>query len=344
MSIKVSDNINIKLRSALYALLSFAIGFVIASIGMGGVIFLPILAALVGNTFFVDPTPKKVLGISLSCVIALLDFIPNGEYSVNCLFGVLCGFCLYFCVRRGLSKAECSVYITVLVILLFVSLLFLNAIRINDSFDISMAWDTVCTKLSYLKEEIVNYDFLGEMEANLPEGYGEIKITPELKYTFAKTVELFFAIVWGYVVGLAFVFAGFSIKMFYSLLLKNTSEKDTMMLAAGRFNTPNLLSWIFIALFVINLFAVNIDPTPFGAVIGNIYGALCLPFIYLGVRLIYVGLCARFGRVGGACVLLIGLALTVPTVVSILAFLGAVFAILHNKTTSKLQNKDGGRQ
>ena len=327
----------IKSRILLLSLLSLLFGCLGGAMGYASIIILPFSVASLASLILVDPSCRKWVSIAISAVVVLAGAVLSGGFYVSGALVVLCALCVFFLTQRGASIAEIAVYLTALVILyIFCGILFL-AFSVNDSFSFSKAFETIANTASYIRDQILTFDYFGSMSELGYNAAGQMVITPETEYIFLKTIDLALRLVWGYLIAIAFVISGICIKTFRGLCLPALCPESAMRLSSRRFNASTTISVAFIVISVINLFTIA---TPLAVVIGNLYYAFAIAFIYIGIRIVYVNLAARFGKLGGAAFLVIGLMIMSSTVLDVLALVGAVTAIISNKVTDKINKNE----
>ena len=310
------------------AILSLAVLF--SALGIYGTVLVPLVAVLFAFLLINDSTPKRALSVAIG-IASVIPEIALGSYSVNALFAVLIGAFLVFAVSKHLTKGETSVYITVILALLVFINIILLAMDYNGSLSPSMAFETVQIKLGEIISYISTFDpFLYIETAIPPEMMQDVVIdsSPDVKYYYFETVRLYLNLSFGFITALLYLIGALCVKAFDLLLFKLADATEYKALAIEHFKIPKLLAGVYIAILVLSFFCMDTSAGAFELIICNLNFALIVPFVYVGLRSLYMLLSARFGSAGSVIAIIVLLYFMTGLVYYILAFAGAVISII----------------
>lgn len=311
---ELKDTHTYKKTMLILSVLTFFSGLIYSVIGE---ISLPFSAAFLAALFLYEKPQGRILSYIIPAVTVLLNVLIDGLYGLLSVEYVIIALVMVLVYRFGGTKAECAIYLTVIVGVFVLLSLYLGAGRATGSFSVDTAFEYYNTILSDAERQAVEIysSAAAENQGISPEEidlmFHEIRI---------QTVSLLAAI--------AFLISGITIKLFAAVILR--VSKRGILISFAHFLPTNITAYSYAIILVLSIFSGT--ESTFGIVMLNLSNVLMLVFAYIGVR--YVLTMARMSNKRGLinALLIASIVMLSGVALRILSLLGAWAVIGTNNT------------
>ncbi len=327
MRLVVKKSVNKTAASVALLLCSVALCAVCSLLSAGGIILFPLLCAILGALYVIDPTPYKTLSISaaLACVVSdvLFSVLMWHSFYFPAITAALAALILWGCLRLSCRKSVCVAALTFilsLAIILFILIFAFDQIGIVDFK--GAVW--------FYKNSLA--DFESGMKDTYLDLVGPDGLTAEQAMIFNQTVAESIALLSKTFVSMvlicAFLLVGVMFKLFSAIMRLLCEENESFLL--WRFVPGGALAIFYLAIFVLSMLVGYGDTV--AVAIQNLNGIFTYVFAYIGLMLFYGMLRMRWENPAVAIVLIILLMMLLSSIaIQILAIVGAITVIIVNK-------------
>ena len=283
-------------------------------------IFVPFAAALLAIVWLTDRTDKRWISLSLSALIVLAFLLVDPLAAVLALPIVIAAPALAFCYARGISKGECSLYLT---LVFFLGSLFYLVLSICVSLD-SFVFSDV---LAYI--ESIFDDWKAQYVQTLMQSLEGTDVALGDMTEYIDTVFLaFYNLFPALVAILGFFYAGLCLKVFTSMTQRIFVNARTRR--DWRFLCSSVFGYFYLALFVLTFIFDGFDSTLSIALMNLYYVFLCV-FGYLGVRHAFLFAARTRNPALSRVLVIVFLVLGNVLTLQILSISGVLFSVINNK-------------
>lgn len=287
-------------------------------------IFLPIAAALFACTLLFDQSKKK--WISLVFILSLFVIFPFLDLSflLFALIILAASFVLFFGYKKGLNKAEISLYLSALFIICMVGALYLTGAKEISNYSASAVFEYYKTAMDTFREQL-----LAELASSLTQQQGELEMDPEqitemVEVLFVGLTNLFFALL----SILGFFYAGIQIKVFTHV--SRRLEEAPRPRRSWHFGLSNLFAYFYVGVFLLSTFFGAMDSV-FSITLMNLYYIFLAVFAYVGFNYAFAMTARARNKRLMQLVLIFSLVMMNVLALQILSFVGVFITTMHNK-------------
>ena len=287
-------------------------------------IFLPVAAALFSSFILFDRSKAK--WISLVLLLTLFIAFPFFDLSFLLFSAIIgaCSFVLFFGYKKGMSKAEISLYLTVLfVICMLGSLYFAGVKQISDMSLVSV--------FEYYKAmaESLREQFVAQFIQTLMQQGAELTMDPKeiaemLEVLFISLTNLFFALL--AIIG--FLYAGIQMKIFTHV--SRRLESAPRPRHSWYFGLSNVFAYFYVAVFLLSTFFGAMDSV-FSIALMNLYYIFLAVFAYVGFNYAFAIASRAKNRRIAQFFLVFLLVMMNVVAAQILSLVGVYITTMHNK-------------
>ena len=214
--------------------------------------------------------------ISLLLLFSLFIAFPFFDLSFL-LFAVViaaCAFVLFLGYKKGMNKAEISLYLTALFMICILGALYLTGAKAISDYSISAVFAHYEATMDTLRQEFVAQLLESlKQQGDLPAELGEI--TDAIEVLFIAVTNLFLALL--AIIG--FLYAGIQIKVFTHIAVR--VEKEPRPRRSWYFGLSNIFAYFYAALFILSTFFGKMDSI-FSIALMNLYYIFLAVFAYVG--------------------------------------------------------------
>lgn len=244
-----------------------------------GELFIPLAASFLAALFLFEKPQKRILSYICPAVSLLISVFLKGAAALITIECIILAVIIVFCYNKSLSKAEASIYLT-LVISVFVLLsLYLSASVAIGSFSLSAVKEHYLSILMDFKEEFVNV--LSQFMITTEEGNTEYAMSVENAQLIFKAL---FDIAVAMIAIFAFIITGLTLKLYTHLVLKYS--KHGILKRFSHFLPSELCAYLYVISSLLEIFSV--EGTKFATVLININAIMMVVFAYMGLKYLFV--------------------------------------------------------
>ncbi len=289
-----------------------------------GALVIPFVSALYAALIVVERGSRLFYTYILPPALIVLEIIFCGIYSINSVFAIGLGVLLAYLFLAGKSKAECSVYATLVFILVTIVSSFLYLFYLIGEFSFVGACDFVESLYNDIRAEFIAA--LAEMATESEAGYSIPVLTDaEINLVFDALSQLLIS----FVVIFSFALCGVTLKLFSRTLKK--SAKSTEYLDTWRFVPSSLIAYFYIALVILNALAGD-STDVLSIAVANLVSMLMPAFFYLGFMLVFALLRQKYNPVPSIAIILVGFLLFGAVALELLSYAGVFFTVVLRKS------------
>ena len=288
-----------------------------------GELFLPFSSGIFAALLLFENPKKRIFSYVVPISTFAISIAVNGIYGIVSLNYAAIALIIYLCYIRSVSKAECSIYVTITASLFIIFSLYLSAATTIGSFEFNEVANYFLELYQELKEYLIG---------SVKEYYSSV---PEANQSFsAETIEIYFDSLSNILVSIigiiAFVITGISIKLFTKLALHYS--KNGILKSFAHFIPSAFAAYAYIALTVISIFITK--NTILNSAIINASNILMVVFVYIGIQ--YILLTGKLANRKSTVYTFIAISLLViPSIaLQIVSYLG-VWLILAAKNVDR---------
>ncbi len=304
----------------LLSVLTFIFGTAFAIFGE---LLLPFATASAAALFVFEKPNRRILSFAIPSATLVIAFVLNGFYAAICVEYIILAFLLAFLYRKGVSKAECVTYMTVITAVFMIIALYLGAGKAMGSFTFESVSDFYSDIYARFRSMLV--DFMSTRVITLPDGTVENYMSvEEAGYLFDSFAKLLPAII----SATSLILTAISVKLFTAFAFKLC--KYGILKTFAQFIPSALVAYAYIAATVISALT-GVNGGWLAVAITNASEIMMLVFAYIGFN--YFSAIARLssGRSTVYFIIVAALLLFGGAAIQLLAFVGAWVAIKNEK-------------
>ena len=284
--------------------------------------FIPFASALVAAIWVTDRSPKHVASILVSALVLLLNGLVGGPVSVIGLEILLIAAVITFAYTRKRSKSEAALILTVLVAVCTVISLIFGAMNTTEVYTLESV-ETFYTRM--IDDMRAGFTEMVETYISaLPGKSGEVVLSTE---DINEVFDTMLGSIVGVIVVIAFAIAGFSLKIFNSIMRRLTPEDE--FTANWRFSTPPAYAYFYFALYLLSIFLRGNGALALTVI--NLSTVFMAVYAYVGFDGIVSIASQKFGRAKTLAVALVALLFFSTFALQLLALFGAYATIATAK-------------
>ena len=255
----------------LLSVLTFIFGTAFAIFGE---LLLPFATASAAALFFFEKPNRRIFSFVIPVITLGISFILNGFYAVVCIEYVILAFLIALLYRRGISKAECFTYLSLITAVFMVFALYLGAGKATGSFTFESVSEFYSDIYARLRTTLV--DFLSTRQIVLTDGtvknYMSVEEAGYYFDSFAKLLPALFG-------AAAMILSGLAIKLFSGMIFK--FSKNGMLKTFAHFMPSTIVAYTYIAVAIIAIFT-GIDGGWLAVAIINASEIMMLVYAFIG--------------------------------------------------------------
>ncbi len=303
------------------SILSLIFGF---AFSLFGEMLLPLAVAFYAALILFERPKGRLFSYLVPSVVIAISLVLNGFYGLISLEYVLLAVVLVLVYIRCGSKAECSLYLTIISAVFIVIALYLGAARVIEDFSIEAVASYYSDIYNGLKNQIVSY----------------LITLPEEEKTIVNeaVVQQYFDLLSNMLVSVfaifAFILSGVTIKIFFALLIKYS--KNGILKTFLHFMPASIVAYSYIAVTIFYL--LSNSNSLFSVSIFNVYEILMIVFAYVGARFIYL-----MGKINRRKIVIFIMAaaflIAFGFTINLLSYLGIFVTVNSNKNTKYMPEK-----
>lgn len=293
-----------------------------------GELLLPLSSAFMATLFLLEKPKKRFLSYLCPAVCITVALLLKGIAAIVVIEAVLLAIVIDICYKKSLSKAETSIYLTLIIAVFVFASLYLSAAFATKNFSLESITNYYMDFFLKFKREFV--DIFSGMTVTAEDGTVVNAMSVEEARMYFSTLTNSFVALIGI---LSFLLAGLTIKMYAVLVLKYS--RHGILKKFAHFLPSNFCAYSYLISSVLALFATQ--TSSFGIIIMNVNMIMMAVFAYMGVK--YLLMVAKMSQKRSLiyCLIVFGI-ISLPSVVpSILSYLGVWVVIgtnLNNKTAN----------
>ena len=310
---------------ALISFLSFVFGVATCFLGE---LFLPLASSFLAILFLFEKSDKRFCSYVCPAASILASVLLKGIAAIITIEYILLAVIIAFCYKKSLTKAETSIYLTLVVAAFVFISLYLGAAVFLETFSPSEILDY------YVKAFV-------EFKQSFIEAFSGFTITAndgtEQNAMSVEEATLYFNVIYSSFIGIigvfAFLISGLTLKIYTALVLKYS--KHGILKKFSHFIPSNFCAYAYIVSAILS--ALSSDTSKFGLVLLNVNVIMMAVFAYMGARYILM-LIKHSERKGMIYFILAASCLAFSSVVpSIISYLG-VWVVIGTNSHNKASN------
>ena len=293
-------------------------------------VVMPLSVALVALVLLLEVEKKKVFSAALIvmiCIANLVSLFILCGFMISGVETVILGFILYLAFSKNLKKSETAFIISAVAVIFIL----INAASFAVAFKGELAFDVI--KIFYIelydaiKQGVVSS--LDVLNSSIPEGSAQMLLSAS---DLVALLDASLPLIVSLVALMGFAVAGFTLKLFSLIAVKLEGNRE--MLTKWRFRTDSLFAYIYIALFVLQIFTMGSSDL-FSIAVLNLFYVFGAVYAYLGFNFALSLLSYKRSPAFAFIILIIGLLLFSTLMIEILSVVGVFVTISENKALSK---------
>ena len=286
-------------------------------------IFLPICAALFAAFMLFDQTKKKWLSLAILASVFVAFAFFDLAFLLFAAIICACAFVLFFGYKKGLNKAELSLYLSVLFIICILGALYLlGAGQILDYQPVAV--------FNYYKSMIDSFreQFISELTASLlmqeELAMDPSELTEMIEVLFVSITNLLIALI--AIIG--FFYAGIQIKVFTHITRRLESAPRPRR--SWHFGLSNIFAYFYVCVFLLSTFFGAMDSI-FSIALMNLYYIFLAVFAYVGFNYAFAMASRSRSRRISQIFLIFAIVMMNVLAAQILSLVGVFVTTMHNK-------------
>ncbi len=323
---ELKDSYNYTKVMLLLSVLTFIFGIAFSLIGE---FFLPFAAAFYAALILFEKPRGRFLSYIIPSINLLIALLCNGFYALITFEYIILAVIMVMIYIHFGSKAECSVYMTLITGFFILISLYLGAARAIGDFSFSAVTDYYSDAYSVFKDKTIE-SFTSYFLSLENENNELVFSEASLRHYFDLLSKMIVSLI-GI---LSFMITGISLKIFTALTLRYS--KNGILKTFAHFLPSNLVAYIYMAIVLIYL--LSDSSSIFSIAISNTYEILMCVFAYVGARFVYI-----LGKINQRksinFILIAALLFMTGTALQLLSYLGIWVTINTNKNIQFLPKK-----
>ena len=320
MNYTFNDRINRKKLMLAFTLMTAAAG--VLSVFFGEILF-PVIAATYAMLLMADTTKNRIrsLLVGIAVTIASVALVFFDVYAFSLPFAAIAAILIVWLLKRGVSKGEIAVYVTLTVLALTALTLYVTLAKEAGSFAISAVLEYATAQYYELRTEFasVMIESLGSAAPELSEYIDEQIVNEAFDAVFSLTPAI--------AVVSAFFITGLSFKLFSYFAFRFASEPERVVF--WRFGTSSIVAYFYVLLFVLSFFA-GIDGV-FAITVNNLFYIFLPVFAYIGFNFALSLMSRRIGFGVSLLIIVASILLLGILTLELLSIFGVIFTHISNK-------------
>ena len=288
-----------------------------------GYFFLPLAAAYYGALLTFESRGKRVMSYVIPSVLFTLNFFVRAAFSLEAISYVILGLVIYYAVKKGISKSETVVWMTIITIALLVCSAILIAFEKTGNIGYLPLKQFYSNFYINVKELFIS-DLTSRYHINS-------NGNPVFLFNSYKAMSIFNDILIssiGIAVILSFAIVGFTLKIYQRFVTKCIKEHSTF--SEWRFGASTIVCLFYIIVIVVNFFISN-DGSVFAITFMTLNLIFEFIFFYLGCRSIYNFFASKGRKIFAIIMLVVACVIFTPHIFSVLSYFGVVVTIINNR-------------
>ena len=332
MHYEIYDNSKYGKSIALLTAISVLSGFFCCIIGE---VMLPLAIAFLAALFTFE-RDKRVMSVITSLILLSFSIFFSVLFGVIYLYGfeiIIPSAIIAYYFRGKRGKGEAAFFVTAIITALSVASLYFSAVaQIGDNSLVAVV-DFYKSFFSELEEQFVAS--LTSYSVQTGTGVQEALVNKETAVLlFSELINLVFS----FLVIASFAIAGFSFKIYSSIVGKYSKNPDEIY--RWRFSVTSVVSCFYCVVAVVSLFTSD-TVSVFSVSVNNLNAIFSFVFAYLGFNFVFY-LLSRKRSTAFALIALIAALLFLNTLaIDILSFVGVFFSLVINKATGGMSGGFG---
>ena len=286
-------------------------------------IFLPISAAFFACFMLFDRSTKKWISIAVIAALLVACLILDLSFLLFVVTLGACALVLFFGYKKGLNKAELSLYLSILFIICTIGVLYLSGANQISDYQPASVLNYYKSTMDTLREE-----FISELVATLQQ-QGEL--TMEISDA-SEMVEMLFVSVTNLFLALAaiigFLYAGIQIKVFTHLTRRLESSPRPRL--SWHFGVSNLFAYFYVCVFLLSTFFGAMDSV-LSIALMNLYYIFLIVFAYIGFNYTFAMASRSRNRRITQFFLIFAIVIMNILAAQLLSLIGVFITTMHNK-------------
>ena len=288
-----------------------------------GEIFLAAVVAPLAALYIFEKKERRILSYVISALVVIINFVINGPLSVVGVEAVIISVVIAYSFLRGLGKAECVLWLTVVTSVMLVLALAFAAMNETGIYTYEAVVSFYQNGLDAMKNDFVSNMSL--LSSSLGDG------TEMLIYTAEEAAALFdmlLNMMLSIIVIISLVLVGIILKIFSAFMIRVSDNPERIL--SWRFVTPNLFAYFYLTLFVL-YFILASSGGALAISVMNLYNIFMAIYAYFGFGYATAFLSKGRSRGFATVMVIIGCVLFSSFAFQILSVLGVFFTINYNK-------------
>ncbi len=286
--------------------------------------FIPFASALVAAIFVTDLTPRRIASIVVSVVILLVNCLIGGFVSVIGLEILMISSITVLAFKHRRSKAEAALVLTVLIAVCTVISLIFGAMNATGVYTLESVKNFYGDMLDKLRQTFTS--MTESYLAALPSKNGAVTVPTE---DISAVFDAMIGGIVGVLIVVAFAVAGFSLKIFTSIMRRLTPDDEFVL--NWRFSTPPSYAYFYFVLYLLSIFLRGNGAL--ALTVANLSTVFMAVYAYVGFDGIVSIASQKFGRAKTLTVALIAILFFSTLAMQLLALFGAYATIATAKLT-----------
>lgn len=320
MNYTFNERINRKKLMLAFTLLTVAAG--VLSVLFGEIMF-PVIAASYAMLLMADTSKNKILSLIVGITVTLASVVLMffDVYTFSLPFASIAAILIVWLLKRGVSKGEIVVYVTLTVLALTALTLYVSLAKEAGSFALSAVLEYATAQYYELRTEFasVMLESLSTAAPELSEYVNEQIINEAFDTVFSFTPAI--------TVISAFFITGLAFKLFSYFAFRFASEPERVVF--WRFGTSSIVAYFYVLLFVLSFFA-GTDGV-FAITVNNLFYIFLVVFAYIGFNFALSLMTRRIGYGVSLLIIVASILLLGILTLELLSIFGVIFTHISNK-------------
>ncbi|MBE6635061.1 MAG: hypothetical protein E7617_02505 [Ruminococcaceae bacterium] len=321
---ELKDSYSYTVAMLLLSVLTFIFGIAFAVFGE---LLLPFATASAAALFVFENPGRRILSFAIPAITLVIAFVMNGFYAIICVEYIILALLLALLYSKGISKAECVTYMTLVTAVFMVLALYLGAGKATGNFTFEAVSDFYSDIYARLRAPIV--EFISSRKISLPDGtlenYMSIEEAGYLFDSFAKLLPAMLGVA-------SLVITAIALKLFTAFLFR--LSRYGILKSFAFFMPSPITAYAYVAVAILSSF-VGINAGWFAVAIANASEIMMIVFAFIGFN--YLNALARMSSGRSTMYFIVAAAIIMfgGAALQLLGFIGAWFAIKTDKIPNK---------
>lgn len=300
-----------------------------------GEVMLPFCAAFYAAVVLYEKKniTHRIFSAAAPVAIIIINVAMGNYIPVVAVEAAVVGLAIAFTYAKGMKKSESVFIVTAIITVMTLLSLMLASMVAKGSFSFDAVTLYYTELYESLKDRFVSY-FIEAFQA-IGDGAEIVLSTAEITQLFDRVVDMLISVLFL----VAFTISGATFKIFTVIIYKCSDKPEEVM--RWRFMTTSIFAYTAVAFMLLSTF-LSSGTDVFSIAVCNLSNIFTFIFAYLGFNYVTALLSARRGGGISFILLVVVILMLASFALQLLAVLGIVLTVQHNKFINRSAGSDTG--